>query len=155
MSHETRTSCIDLCAVSFSLVVFNCWRACEMLGRRIMESNPQVLLQSAIFVAMPQCQTEYTECNSRNFGSFDSSTIENCNWKSPSWVSACRKTKTKHCRKYTDCLTVFSQQFLLQVPNVTDYPFSAVCDCLFDIFTATLIICSLYPPHATRGHATS
>ena len=48
-----------------------------------MESNLRVLLQSAIFVAVPQCQTEYTDCNTHNFGSFDSSTIENRNLKSP------------------------------------------------------------------------
>jgi hypothetical protein len=35
-------------------------------------------------------------------------------------------------------------------PNLEDYPLSAVCDCLFNIFAATLHIKG-HPPSAARG----
>jgi hypothetical protein len=38
-------------------------------------------------------------------------------------------------------------------PKLDGHPLSAVRDCLFSIFAATLHICRPSPPSATRGHA--
>jgi hypothetical protein len=50
----------------------------------------------------------------------------------------------------------YSEELLAPCPTLKfeDYPFSAVRDCLFNIFVATLHICRPSPPYATLGRAT-
>jgi hypothetical protein len=52
-------------------------------------------------------------------------------------------------------LIFYGQEFLAPrpTPKLEDHPLSAVCDCLFNTFAATLHIWRPSPPSATREHA--